>query len=156
MTTIRTLSSSDIQNLFSRTAVGAERYFDDFFSNKVASNYPPYDIEAISEDSYRITVAVAGFSREELEVSIDNGHLIVKGKHADVVESEDEAPADPEAVTRYPVFVHRGIAKRDFDRTFKLMEYVVVSDVSFKDGLLVINLKRELPEALKPRTIEIG
>lgn len=156
MSNIRTLTSSDIQSLFSRTAVGAERYFDEFFSSKVASNYPPYDIEAISADEYRITLAVAGFSREELEVSINNGHLIVKGNHiepvlADGSESDEIVEAD-----KYPIYIHNGIAKRDFDRTFKLMEYVVVSDVTFRDGLLIINLKRELPEALKPRIISIG
>ncbi|MNK44955.1 Small heat shock protein IbpA [compost metagenome] len=153
MTNIRTLSSTDIQNLFARTAVGAERYFDDFFSTKAAPNYPPYDIEALSEDNYRITIAVAGFTKDELSVRIDNGHLNVKGTrfHEEPGKDDEEVPA-----TKYPVAIHKGIAKRDFDRTFKLMEYVVVSDVALKDGLLVINLKRELPEALKPRTIDIG
>lgn len=153
MTTIRTLTSSDIQNLFARTAIGAERYFDDFFSAKTTPNYPPYDIEALSEDDYRITLAVAGFTKEELAVSIDNGTLRVKGTRF----HEEQASITEEVQeTKYPFAIHKGIAKRDFDRTFKLMEYVVVSDVALKDGLLVINLKRELPEALKPRTIDIG
>ncbi len=153
MTTIRTLSSADIQKLFNRTAVGAERMLDDyFFASRQEPNFPPYDIEQTGEDEYRITLAVAGFTKEELSVSIDNGTLRVKGTHtqeAPKLEAETETPV-------YPVSIHKGIAKRDFDRSFKLMEYVVVSDVSLKDGLLVINFKRELPEALKPRTIEIG
>lgn len=149
MTNIRTLSSSDIQNLFTRTAVGAEQYLDDFLNLKVTSKYPPYDIEALSKDEYRITIAVAGFTREEIEVKLDNGYLIVKGGVA------ESSPVEGEGVPEYPIFVHQGIAKRNFDRSFKLMEYVAVTDVALKDGLLVINLKRELPEALKPRTFDI-
>lgn len=150
MTNIRTLSSSDIQNLFARSAIGAERYLEDFFSTKTATNYPPYDIEALSADEYRITIAVAGFTREEIEVRIDNGHLVVKGGYQETPDTDEE-----KVESKYPVKIHQGIAKRDFERTFKLMEYVVVTDVSLKDGLLVINLKRELPEALKPRIIDI-
>jgi len=151
MTTFRTITSSDIQNLFTRTAIGAERYFDDVLT-KTSPNYPPYNIEALSADAYRITLAVAGFAREEIEVSIDNGYLHVTGGYQETPEKdENEVDAD-----KYPVMIHQGIAKRDFKRSFKLMDYVVVTDVSLKDGLLVVNLKRELPEALKPRIIEIG
>lgn len=148
MTHIRTLSTADVQNFLARTAIGADRYLEEIFSTKT-SNYPPYDIEALGEDDYRVTIAVAGFSREEIEVSINNGNLIVSGKT--VVEPK----LDDEEKSEYPIKIHQGIAKRDFTRTFKLMEYVVVNEVTLKDGLLVINLKRELPEALKPRVIEI-
>lgn len=152
MTTIRTITSSDIQNLFSRTAVGAERYLEDFFVSKNAPNYPPYNIEALSADDYKITIAVAGFAREEIEVSIDNGHLNVSGGYQETPATEEDGVDE----SKYPVMIHQGIAKRNFKRSFKLMDYVVVTNVSLKDGLLVINLMRELPEALKPRIIEIG
>lgn len=144
MTTIRTLSASDIQNIFTRSAVGAERLFEDLFASK-SENYPPFNIVALSEDEYRITVAVAGFTREELEVTVDNSRLTVKGTKP--VTEKDSAP--------FPHVLHRGIAERDFERQFKLMEYVSVTGVTLKDGLLIVDLKRELPEALKPRTITI-
>ena len=153
MTTIRTLSSADIQNLFARTAIGAENLLDNYLlPSRAESNFPPYDIEQLSSDDYRITLAVAGFSKDELEVRIDNGNLIVTGQHTVV----DPDPNEEIPAINYPIALHKGIAKRDFSRTFKLMEYVLVSDVALRDGLLVINLTRELPEALKPRTIDIA
>jgi len=147
MTNIRTLTTSELQNFLARTAIGADRYLEEIFTTK-SSNYPPYDIEALGEDDYRVTIAVAGFSRKEIEVSINNGNLIVSGNIAETAEIDGEEK-------KFPVMIHKGIAKRDFTRTFKLMEYVVVNEVTLKDGLLTINLKRELPEALKPRVIEI-
>lgn len=147
MTLARTLSAADIQNLFTRSTVGAERLFDDFFSGRAEANYPPYNIVALSENDYRITLAVAGFSREELEITVDNGRLTLKGTK--------EPAVAPEEGEKFPLVLHRGIAERNFERQFKLMEYVAVSGVKLQDGLLIVDLKRELPDALKPRTIQI-
>jgi molecular chaperone IbpA len=130
------------------TTADVPSFLADFFTNNRGTNYPPYDLEAISESEYRITVAVAGFNKEELTVTIDTNVLEVKGVKV------PPAPVDEEL--QYPITLHSGIAKRDFQRSFKLMNYVFVSDVALKDGLLVINLKRELPDALKPRTLEIS
>jgi molecular chaperone IbpA len=103
--------------------------------------YPPYDIEKTSEDTYRISLAVAGFTDEELSVEMRENALIVAARKAD------------EAETR--TFLHRGIAKRAFERRFHLADHVQVTGASHENGMLHIDLKREIPEALKPRRIEI-
>lgn len=105
------------------------------------SSYPPYNIEKTSDDSYRITIAVAGFSDGELNVELRENALIVTGRKA-----EDEAERN---------YLHRGIATRAFERRFHLADHVVVTGAAQADGLLHIDLKREIPEALKPRRIEI-
>jgi molecular chaperone IbpA len=106
------------------------------------AGYPPYNIERVDENSYRIEIAVAGFRPEELNVEVKENLLTVQGRKA----ANDET-------RRY---LHRGLAERNFERRFQLADYVVVTDADLADGLLSISLKRELPEALKPRRIEIG
>jgi molecular chaperone IbpA len=107
-----------------------------------ATGYPPYNIERTDENAYRVDIAVAGFRPEELEIELKENLLTVAGRKA----ANDEPRR----------FLHRGLAERNFERRFQLADYVVVTDANLADGLLSISLKRELPEALKPRRIEIG
>lgn len=104
--------------------------------------YPPYDIEKTGEDAYRITLAAAGFAADELEVTAQPNLLIVAGRK----------PAGEDDRT----FLHRGIAGRAFERRFELADYVVVKAAAYADGVLSIDLLREVPEALRPRRIEIS
>ncbi|MEP2781775.1 MAG: Hsp20 family protein [Pseudoruegeria sp.] len=106
------------------------------------SSYPPYNIEKTADDAYRISIAVAGFSEEELSVEVKENSLIVSARKA-----KDETPRN---------FLHRGIATRAFDRKFHLAEHVRVSGATHKDGMLHVDLLREVPEALKPRNIQIN
>lgn len=105
-------------------------------------DYPPYDIEKTGEQGYRITLATAGFRSEELEVVAEPNLLVVRGRKAD-----DEARGS---------YLHQGLARRAFEQRFELADYVVVKAARYADGLLTIELDREIPEALKPRRIEIG
>ncbi|MEI9965101.1 MAG: Hsp20 family protein [Caulobacteraceae bacterium] len=106
------------------------------------SGYPPYNIETIGDQAYRIEMAVAGFKPEELNIEVKENVLTVQGRKT----ANDEA-------RRY---LHRGLAERNFERRFQLADYVVVTDANLADGLLSISLKRELPESMKPRRIEIA
>ncbi len=106
------------------------------------TSYPPYDVEKTGDDAYRITLAAAGFSRDELELTAQPNLLIVAGRKAKHDEGRN--------------FHHRGIAGRDFERRFELADYVVVKAADYAHGVLSIDLAREVPEALKPRRIEIG
>ena len=105
-------------------------------------SYPPYNLEKIDADSYRISIAVAGFSEADLNVEVKEGALVVSARKA---EAEDER-----------TFLHRGIATRAFERRFTLADHVRVTGASHADGMLHIDLQREVPEALKPRRIEIA
>ncbi|WP_374470702.1 Hsp20 family protein [Phenylobacterium sp.] len=127
-----------------RSVVGFDRLADllDQATTETATGYPPYNIERTDENAYRIEIAVAGFRPEELNVEVKENLLTVQGRKA----ANDD--------TRR--FLHRGLAERNFERRFQLADYVVVTDASLDNGLLSISLKRELPEALKPRRIEIG
>jgi molecular chaperone IbpA len=107
-----------------------------------ASGYPPYNIERTDENAYRIEIAVAGFRPDELNIEVKENLLTVQGR---------KAANDAERR-----FLHRGLAERDFERRFQLADYVVVTEAGLADGLLSISLRRELPEALKPRRIEIA
>ena len=107
-----------------------------------ASGYPPYNIERTDENAYRIELAVAGFKPEELNIEVKQNLLTAQGRKA----ANDEQRR----------FLHRGLAERDFERRFQLADYVVVTEAQISDGLLSINLKRELPDALKPRRIDIA
>lgn len=107
-----------------------------------ATGYPPYNIERTDENSYRIDIAVAGFRPDELNVEVKENLLTVAGRKA----ANDDAKK----------YLHRGLAERNFDRKFQLADYVIVTDANLADGLLSISLKRELPEALKPRTVQIN
>ncbi len=106
------------------------------------TGYPPYNIEAVDQNAYRVEIAVAGFKPEELSLEVKENVLTVQGRKT----ANDE--------TRR--FLHRGLAERNFERRFQLADYVAVTDAQLADGLLSIFLKRELPEQLKPRRIEIN
>jgi len=105
--------------------------------------YPPYNVEVCGENDYRITMAVAGFSQNELNLEVSENVLTVAGSRAEEAEKPD---------TKY---LYRGIANRSFERKFQLADYVRVVDARLENGLLHIELRREIPEAMKPRTIEI-
>ena len=106
-----------------------------------APSYPPYNIERVAENDYRISMAVAGFSESDLDIEVKEHTLSIRGEKR--VEQENST------------FLHRGIAARSFERRFQLADYVVVKGASLENGLLHVDLVRELPEAMKPRTIEI-
>ena len=105
-----------------------------------SQTYPPYDLLKLDEDTYRISLAVAGFSRENIDISVDNGTLIIKGELVEVIDAE---------------VVHKGIAGRKFVRSFALGEYMEITGAEMKDGMLHINVDRIIPEDKKPKTIEI-
>ena len=110
-------------------------------AHKVNSqSYPPYDLLKLDEDTYKLSIAVAGFSKENIDVSVDNGTLIIKGEIVEVTDAE---------------VVHKGIAGRKFTRSFALGEYMEVTGAEMKDGMLHINVDRIIPEDKKPKTIEI-
>jgi Molecular chaperone (small heat shock protein) len=134
----------DLSPLY-RTAIGFDRLAAMLESaNRVESQgYPPYNIEVIGEDAYQITMAVAGFTDDELSIESKQNELTVSGQKAD---------ADDDTERK---FLHRGIATRDFERRFQLADHVYVKGARMEHGLLHIELYRELPEALKPRSIAI-
>ena len=127
-----------------RSVVGFDRLATllDAASAEAASGYPPYNIERTDENAYRVEIAVAGFRTEELSIEVKENLLTVAGRKA----ANDEPRR----------FLHRGLAERNFERRFQLADYVVVTDARLADGLLSVSLKRELPESLKPRRIEIA
>jgi molecular chaperone IbpA len=104
------------------------------------TSYPPYDLLKLDEDTYRLSIAVAGFGKNDIDVSIDNGTLIIKGEIVEVTDAE---------------VVHKGIASRKFTRSFALGEYMEVSSAELKDGMLHINVDRIIPEDKKPKSIKI-
>ena len=126
-----------------RSVVGFDRLAAllDAAGAETANGYPPYNIERTDENAYRIEIAVAGFKPEELNIEVKEHLLTVQGRKA----ANDEP-------RRY---LHRGLAERNFERRFQLADYVVVTDAALVDGLLAISLKRELPEQLKPRRVDI-
>ena len=129
---------------YRRSTVGFDRLFDLLENNARSSgdNYPPFNIERRDEDAYRITIAVAGFRSEDLEITAQQNLLTVEGK-------KREEAAEGE-------MLHVGIANRGFERRFELADYVRVDNADLADGLLVIDLVREVPEAMKPKKIAIG
>ena len=127
-----------------RSAVGFDRLaslLDAAQRSDAPTGYPPYNIETVGENAYRIEVAVAGFKPEELTIEFRESTLIVQGKKA----PNDEAKR----------YLHRGLAERNFERRFQLADYVVVTGAALADGLLAIELERQLPDQLKPRRVEI-
>ncbi len=139
------MTSFDLSPLF-RSTIGFDRLsraLDTAFQHDArVQGYPPYNIEKVDETGYRITMAVAGFGEDDLEVTQSENTLIVRGK---VEKDEDEGRV-----------LHRGIAARSFERRFQLADYIEVRDANLVNGLLHISLVREVPEAMKPRTIAIG
>ena len=129
-----------------RSAVGFDRLanlLEAAARNDGPTGYPPYNIETVGENAYRVEIAVAGFKPEELNIEARENTLTVQGKKA----------ANDDGAKRY---LHRGLAERNFERRFQLADYVVVTGAALADGLLSISLERQLPEALKPRRIEIA
>ena len=128
-----------------RSTIGFEHVFDLLQGNREADaleTFPPYNIEKIADDNYRVTLAVAGFAEDELEVTAEPNRLTIMGRKR------------PEAVSGS--LLHKGIAKRPFTRQFNLADHVFVRSAKLAHGLLTIDLERELPEAMKPRRIAIG
>ena len=131
---------------YRRSTVGFDRLFDFLESagrSEPADNYPPYDIEKLGDDSYRITLAVAGFKREEIEIVAHQNVLTITGLR-------------PEDRNKDGNYIHMGIATRAFERRFELADFVRVEGADMQDGLLSIELVREIPEAMKPRKIDIN
>ena len=130
-----------------RSTVGFDRLFDILDSvSKVdaGAGYPPYNIERTTDDAYRISVAVAGFGESDLNVEVRENVLVVSGERAEEANNDDRE------------FLHRGIAGRTFERRFQLADHVEVTGASLENGLLNIDLERRIPDAMKPRKIEIG
>ena len=127
-----------------RSTVGFDRLFDmledDAFRVANEQNYPPYNIERTGEDSYEVTLAVAGFTPEEINITAEQDVLTVEGRKADKTDRH---------------YLHQGISARAFRRQFNLADYVKVMGATFENGLLQITLVREIPEAMKPRRIDI-
>lgn len=136
----------DLSPLY-RSTVGFDRMaglMDQLMAADTAQpSYPPYNIEKTGDDAYRISIAVAGFGENDLNIEVKEGQLTVTAKK--VLDEKAEKP----------VYLHRGIAERGFDRRFQLADHVRVSGAELVNGLLHIDLVREIPEALKPRTIAI-
>lgn len=140
MTTLRTIDAQALAQM-NRALVGFDRIFNDRFFNTGTSNYPPYNIVKYSDNQYGIEVAVAGFSKDEITVLVDQDQLTIKG-----VKTNDNSAKE---------YLHRGLASRDFEQTYTLAEYMVVQEAEVKDGMLKISIERVVPEALKPRQIEV-
>lgn len=133
-------------NTLNRALLGFDTMFTEFeqrMSNQINSSYPPYNILKHNENTYEIEIAVTGFSPDDIFVEVDNNQLIVKGQRL-----EEEALDGS-------VYLHRGLASRDFIRTWTLAEHMEVGAGSIKNGVLTIALTRVVPDALKPRQIKI-
>lgn len=131
---------------YRRTTVGFDRLFDylEQANGGSAENYPPFDIEKVADDRYRITIAVAGFKSEEIDITSHQNLLTVTGRKVEPAEGDKRQ------------LIHNGIANRAFERRFQLADFVRVDAADLADGLLTLELVREVPEAMKPRKIGIG
>lgn len=144
MTQLRTIDAQALAHA-SKVLVGFDRIFNDRFFTAPQTNYPPHNIVKYSENNYAIEVAVAGFSKEDIKVSIDQDQLTISGvknRHGD----EDDVEVE---------YLHRGLAARNFEQVFTLAEYMEVVGAKVENGMLSIDIVRIIPEALMPRTIEI-
>ena len=126
-------------------SVGFDSIFDRFFDMDTTrdSGYPPYNIRKINEAQYVIEIALAGFSKDDIEVEVTEGSLAVRSKKEEETNGEDS-------------FVHKGIAKRSFLRSWTLSDDIIVQGADLKDGMLIINLEKVIPDEKKPRLIQIG
>jgi len=130
-----------------RALIGFDRMFDEMearFVNNVNTNYPPYNVIRESDNLYTIEVAVAGFKKDEIKVTIEDGTLSI--------EANKEIVEDDESATTY---LHRGLASRAFTRSWNLAEHIKVKGAEIKDGILSVKLEREVPEELKPKIIDV-
>ena len=139
------MNTIDLTPLY-RSSIGFDRFgsmLDSALrSDKTSAGYPPYDIESLGENEYAITLAVAGFEESELDIQIEKGVLSVRGKKAD---SEAERS-----------YLYQGIANRSFERKFNLADHIEVTGADLNNGLLKVSLVKEIPEAMKPKSIAIG
>lgn len=134
-------------NSLNRTLLGFDTLFNDLegrFANQINNAYPPYNILKHDENTYEIEIAVTGFAPDEITVEVDNNQLIVKGQRV-----------DSEEVQTGPSYLHRGLASRDFTRSWTLAEHMEVGEGKIKNGVLTVILNRVVPDALKPRTVKI-
>lgn len=132
-------------NALNRALLGFDSLFDNFeqrFANQLNNNYPPYNILKHDDDSYELEIAVTGFEADEISVEIDQNNLIVKGQRKEVTLSQ-------------PNFIHKGLATRDFTRSWTLAEHMEVGEGKIKNGVLKIAIKRIVPDSLKPRILKI-
>jgi molecular chaperone IbpA len=132
---------------YRRSTVGFDRLFDMLENSTLGGgqeNYPPFDLIKLGENDYRIELAVAGFKPDEIDITAQQNVLLVTGRKKD----EDEQKGDS--------YVYRGIATRSFERRFALADHIQVKGADLKDGLLSVDLKREIPEEMKPKKINIG
>lgn len=138
------MNAIDLTPLY-RSSVGFDRLatlIDSALTTETAvGGYPPYDIELLDENRYAITLAAAGFSQEELDIQVEKGVLTVRGSKS----AKDEC-----------TYLYQGIANRTFERKFNLADYIEVTGADFSNGLLTINLVKEIPEAMKPKSIAIN
>lgn len=145
-----------------RQTVGFDRFQNLFESllednaHNTAHSYPPYNIEKVGEDGYKIVMAVAGFDMENLEIVLDSNTLKVSGSIAKDLEEGDGCCGEAQEILDHETrILHRGIATRAFERSFNLADYIQVQNAELKNGLLTITLEREIPEDKKPRMIPI-
>ena len=127
-----------------RALIGFDQLFNDVerrFANQVQTNYPPYNVIKHDDNNFEIEVAVAGFDREDITIEVDQDQLVIKGNR----QKDDDASK----------YLHRGLAARDFERSWTLAEYMEVGDAELTNGILRVKLTRVVPEALKPRLIAI-
>ena len=132
-------------NALNKALLGFDTMFNDFehrYANQLKDNYPPYNIVKHDEDTYVIEIAVTGFAKDEVTVEIDQNQLIVKG----IRDKSNDVTAE---------FLHRGLALRDFTRSWTLAEHMEVGEGTIKNGVLTIELKRVVPDALKPRVLKL-
>jgi len=145
MTNSINFTTQDLAPLY-RNSIGVDKLFENLFARNRSfdntGNYPPYNIVAVTDDHYIIELALAGFNKEDINLTVHNGQLIIKGEKA-----------AEEADVRY---LHQGIGARKFKRTFELADYVEVQDADMVNGILVINLERIIPDSAKPKKIRIG
>lgn len=145
-------TSTDYSPLY-RSFIGADHLaelIDKASRTDKQSTYPPYNVELLAEDQYRITMAVAGFSEQDIDIESKNNSLIIIGTKVAKANTETSENKQPRK------FLHQGIAERNFERKFQLGEHVEVIGAFMENGLLHVDLKREIPEALKPRKIAIN
>lgn len=143
MTQLRTIDQAALAQL-SRALIGFDRIFNNIEARAVNNNnYPPHNIIKYDDNNYEIELAVAGFDKSEIAVTVDQDELIITG-----ISQTPNEPANRE-------YIHRGLAARDFTRSFTLPQYMEVGDVTLTKGVLSVKLTHVIPEALKPRSIEI-
>ena len=129
-----------------KMSIGFDRLAEQFFNDPTFSNaqtgYPPYNIAKKEDDIYEVTLAVAGFKKDDIDISLEDGTLVIKGESNVLDESVE--------------YLHKGIAERNFIRTFKLAEFVEVKEAKLEDGILRVSLFRNVPDAMKPQKIKIS